>query len=311
MFEEINKQLTEIKERLRAQKKAQSMLLKAQQTSKDEKIRLKKLSAQLKKENRDVEKLERLSITGLFYQILGNKEEKLDKERQEYIAANLKHDECSHSVKALEREIAIYEKKLKELGDPETEYKNVLEEKEALIMKTGGKQVLRLSENLADVQADIKEINEALDVGNEVLENLRDVISSLKSAKNWGIFDVAGGGIIATAVKHSKIDKANAFIHVVQQNLRRFQRELADVNIGTGTEMSVEISSFSSFADYFFDGLIFDWVVQSKIHKSLDNVTTMTNSIEKIMQQLRQGLERKKNEKTKINMEKKKYIEDA
>jgi hypothetical protein len=34
--------------------------------------------------------------------------------------------------------------------------------------------------------------------------------------------------------------------------------------------LSIEIGALESFADIFFDGLIFDWVVQSQINASLD-----------------------------------------
>ena len=34
--------------------------------------------------------------------------------------------------------------------------------------------------------------------------------------------------------------------------------------------MDLYMDSFTSFADYFFDNLIKDWIVQSKINRSLD-----------------------------------------
>ena len=55
--------------------------------------------------------------------------------------------------------------------------------------------------------------------------------------------------------------------------------------------MSVEISSFEKFADYLFDGLIFDWIVQSKINKSLDAAVEMRAKMVSIVADLRRRRE--------------------
>lgn len=48
-----------------------------------------------------------------------------------------------------------------------------------------------------------------------------------------------------------------------KRHLQVFQKELKDVNVSL--DLSMEISSFLSFADFFFDGLVADYLVQSKI----------------------------------------------
>ncbi|HKU52881.1 MAG TPA: hypothetical protein VJQ25_10470, partial [Nitrospira sp.] len=37
-----------------------------------------------------------------------------------------------------------------------------------------------------------------------------------------------------------------------------------------GFALEINIGEFESFADYFFDGLIMDWIVQSRIEDSLN-----------------------------------------
>jgi len=44
------------------------------------------ITAQLKKEEKDVKQLENKGFRPLFYKILGDKEKQLEKERQEYLA---------------------------------------------------------------------------------------------------------------------------------------------------------------------------------------------------------------------------------
>ncbi len=187
----------------------------------------------------------------------------------------MKYDQSVHEVASLERDIADMEGRLAAIGDPEAEYARALEQKEVRIEGADRADLVRLTERIAEVNSDIKEIGEAVAAGDEVLAGLDNVIAYFKSAGNWGIVDLIGGGLIITAVKHSKIDRAKAAIHEVQTRLGRFRRELADLRIAPEAPLGVEISSFEKFADYLFDGLIFDWIVQSKISRSLDAARKM------------------------------------
>ena len=50
--------------------------------------------------------------------------------------------------------------------------------------------------------------------------------------------------------------------------MSQFSRELADIQ--KNMEISIDICKLLTFADYFFDDLIIDWIVQSKIVDSLE-----------------------------------------
>ena len=141
------------------------------------------------------------------------------------------------------------------------------------------------------------------------MTGLDGVVGFLKSARNWGTFDLIGGGLIATAVKHSKIDRARESVHHVQQLLRIFQRELADVD--SRTDIDIDISSFLTFADYFFDGLIIDWVVQSRIGRSLDSAVQAAERVHGIVQKLQINLKKTQTKCNFIEQEKHKLIEQA
>ena len=116
----------------------------------------------------------------------------------------------------------------------------------------------------------IREINEARMAGREALRALEVAGEKLHSAKNWGVWDMLGGGFISTMVKHSKIDDASDLMEEAQRRLQRFQRELSDVQVPA--RFRVEIGSFLTFADFFFDGLIADWMVQSRIGEAREQV---------------------------------------
>jgi len=309
MFDELNNKIAEIKERLREKQRNENLITIARKKLDEQKKHLNKLSKILDKEKYDVKKLETLSITGLFYELLGTKEKRLDKERQEFIAAKLKHDSCKSTLVAIEGDIHSLENHIKKHGDPETEYKNILKEKETLLLKSEDKKTSQFLENLVDLNMDKKEITEALTAGTRVLKALEDVILLLKGAKNWGTFDLLGGGLIATAVKHSKMDKAKQAISKVQSLLHKFHQELSDVKISSGTKMGVDISSFNTFADYFFDGLIFDWIVQSKINRSLQNSLNLRKDLCILKNGLKNQLNEVDNKIKQLEQEKTEFLE--
>ena len=113
MFENLNSELIEIKEKLRTKQRLESQIGQAKEKLNEERGKLDKLSAVLKKEEADVRKLEGLSLTAMFHQALGSKDQKLNKEKQEFLVVQLKYDQCQHSVISLEREISYRERQIK------------------------------------------------------------------------------------------------------------------------------------------------------------------------------------------------------
>ena len=129
-----------------------------------------------------------------------------------------------------------------------------------------------------------KEKQEAIDVGNKALRSLRKAQENLSSAKNWGIFDMLGGGFISTMVKHSKVDQAKENMEQAKYDLRSFSKELNDVNIACN--LNIETGDFLSFADWFFDGLIVDWMMQDRINQASQQVEEAIRRVEDILRQL-------------------------
>ena len=54
---------------------------------------------------------------------------------------------------------------------------------------------------------DPKEIQEAKEVAREVLALLGDVEKHLKSARNWGFYDMLGGGFFPVGLNTEKLTK--------------------------------------------------------------------------------------------------------
>ena len=129
-----------------------------------------------------------------------------------------------------------------------------------------------------------KEKREAIEAGNRALRRLREAQNNLNSAKNWGIWDMFGGGFISTMAKHSKMDRAKQNMEQARYDLKNFSRELNDVNIAC--HLDIETGDFLSFADWFFDGFVVDWMVQDRINQASRQVTEAIRRVEGIVRQL-------------------------
>lgn len=129
-----------------------------------------------------------------------------------------------------------------------------------------------------------KEKQEAINAGNRALYSLRAAQENLNSAKNWGIWDMFGGGFISTMIKHSKMDDAKQNMEQARYDLRAFSQELQDVSMFYN--LDIETGDFLSFADWFFDGFVVDWMVQDRINKAGEQVAQAIRHVEHILREL-------------------------
>ncbi|MDV2683727.1 hypothetical protein RYX56_04970 [Alkalihalophilus lindianensis] len=305
-------QLEDCKNQLRLKEKWQDHLNRAEMYIKDEGQKVDQLKKQLKKEREDVERLEGISLSNLIYTITGRKLEKLDKEQQELAAAQLKYDEAIHTIKDLGSEIDEIKKYLTALGNPREEYKRLMKEKVRFLYannKDVTKKINKLANDEANKRMVLNELEEAIVAGRNAQTALQQAISSLDYAKGWSTWDLFGGGMISTAIKHSKIDEAKKEIHDAQRKLRLFEEEMKDVQ--KFASYSIDISGMLTFADYFFDGFIVDWMVHGKINDSLNQTEKMKKEVEQAIVSLRTFQERIQMEKSEIKQQRMRLIEQA
>lgn len=58
----------------------------------------------------------------------------------------------------------------------------------------------------------IREIDEAVVAGNRAMQALDEADSCIRSARNWGIFDILGGGMLSSFIKHERLGKAQDLV---------------------------------------------------------------------------------------------------
>ena len=133
-------------------------------------------------------------------------------------------------------------------------------------------------------QMDQREIREAVQAGEAALRSLERAKEKMGSAKNWGIFDMMGGGLFSSLFKHSKIDRASADIEEAKRQLAVFKRELEDVSISE--DFSVGIGDGLRFIDTFLDNVFADVVVQSRINSAIERLDKVSGQVRGILTKL-------------------------
>ena len=311
-MDDINDKLLEAK----TKKKEKERLTKTLKHANNEKRSLKEkkdiLYNILEKEKSDVEKLESMSISNFIYTISGKKLEKLEKEKREVVSAKLKYETVKEELYDLDLDITKLESKIREIGDVESKYSVILKEKEELLKYKRPEIANRLDKIVEEESMLIdrkKELKEAMEAGYDLLTALERAEKSLSSAENWGTWDILGGGMISTMAKHSKIDEAQEEISNIQSLARTFYRELEDVD--TYENLTIEIGSFLTFADYFFDGWLADLSVQSKIKDASKQVRDAQNKVSTTSTKLNYDLKKTDDKVEELNIERLKLIESA
>lgn len=129
-----------------------------------------------------------------------------------------------------------------------------------------------------------KERREAIAAGNRALDSLREAYRELDSARGWGIYDIIGGGLFSSLIKHSKMDAAQECLQAAKSDLQRFETELQDLN--QFEDINLDTRDFLGFADLLFDGLLADVMMQSRINEARRKIDTAISRVEDILRRL-------------------------
>ena len=129
------------------------------------------------------------------------------------------------------------------------------------------------------------QVIEANSIIDQLLPLVEEAERKLKSARNWSILDILGGGFIVDLIKHHKLNGAANLMNEANMLMQRLQQVLGSVSIPV--DYSMTIGGFSTFADFLFDGVFADAYMASKIFSSLDEVRRLKEKLYILKNQLR------------------------
>lgn len=284
---QYDEELKELQQQAAMKNRLETIVKELKMQREELQARVDELANIKEKEQLEVERLERRSLTNYFYQVVGKLDERLTEEKQEAYQAAVKYDAAYSELQAVEADIRTKELEYGRVRRSNERYQELLKEKQEAVKLSGvpeAAEILRLEEQITSLGVHLKELDEAISAGKRAEQIAEGILSSLSSAQGWGTWDLLGGGLIADVAKHSHLDEAQGQVEKLQRALRRFKTELSDVEIIA--DMQVNIDGFLRFADYFFDGLFADWSVMNRISEAQGQVKNVKSQISSLLGKL-------------------------
>ena len=263
-------------------------------------------------EQADVDKLEGFSLKGLFHGLMGTRDETLEREREEALAAREQLDTTARELDVARAELERVQRELARTPDPQQEYNALLTEKAEVLKMTGGPAAARLTaleEQTARLAAQEKELLEALRATERAQDRAAEVQGSLDKAADWGTCDLIGGGLVADLCKHDALDTAQRQLEGLRAQLVCLNGELDDVDIRG--DFSVNVEGFLQFADFFFDGLFADMAVQDHIQQSRARMTALCEQLRTLHRRLNNLAQTAAENRARVRMEWQRLTEET
>ena len=258
---------------------------------KQRKQELKVLKQVVDKEHQDVLALEKVSMKQLFTTLLINKEAQLEKERQEYLLAALKHNECHELIELLNYENKILQTKLRKEKEVIENFENLLTDLKHSKRKTVPKEMVLLkaiNQELRDVILLKAEAKEALTIIKELKISFKAILAALKSAQLYDEWGFSYGQKQKAKVKKKQyIDQAQAQVYLVRKQLIFLRSELLDLHQFKASFSHAE-GLIEDFNLGYYNDLITDWINVLKMDETIEHTMTTKNTIYKIARQLKE-----------------------
>lgn len=244
-------------------------------------------------ESTDVRKLETFSGKRVWAVLKGSRSTDLEREQAEADAAQGKVAEARVRRDMLARERESLEHQLGGLRDADTELAAATDAKEALLLRSDSPEATRLvaiAEERGRLEAEQRELQEALEAGEVADARLRDLWGELSSASGWSTYDTfLGGGMFSTAIKHDHMDRAAALSRHADEALAVLGRELQDTG-AAHIGQSVAMSEGTRFLDMWFDNIFTDLTVANQINDALNRTQRVAHQVGEAVQRCRQRL---------------------
>ena len=287
---QLNQEITDLYKSLKRKEKIAIRLQTLEELIPQKEIEIGALSTTLKKELADVEKLSGTNFYALFQTMLGDKEQQLEIERQEYLDAFLKHKGTVENLGALKEEKAVLEQTYSSQFGVEQALENLLKKKEQLLLQQDHSMVasiLMANKRIINHQTKITEIEQAIYEGKRTKKVLQKMIIDLDQVEAWGL----------NSKNQKRKVKNNQLILRIERNtmkvnkyLQKYEEELADLSIHFKIDFRRQVATIRNFLDDFVDSLITDWVIKRKISNAAHLVNHIFDKISRINASLEQEI---------------------
>lgn len=244
-------------------------------------INYNEVKAVFKKESEDVEKLEAQSFTTFLRTMIGTHDKKLYEEKQEQIQAKLRLDEASALFMASREDLSRINDEISVLKDE----LDSLKEKLSKADPTFKEELSKKEEQRLLMEAEMREIKEALNAGESVLNSINTTLESLGSADSLATWDLFSDSFLIDMLKYDKIDKAEEELFYLEGLLERYKKELKDVDLNNVLNYE-NLGKMRRVFDVFFDNIFSDWSTKDTVKRNINNLDMIYTEVSRIQKQL-------------------------
>lgn len=239
-------------------------------------------------ESADVARLESLSLTRVWAGLRGDRTERLDRERAEQQAAEYAVATEESRLASAEREAAAVDAAVAALGDVDARLARALDAKEAWLRAGGGTRAAELADVAREtgaLRAERTEIGEARAAAAQAADALTAAADELRGAHGWSTYDTFfDGGMVASLVKHGKLDRAAELVRRADAALAHLGVELGD--LGERGVEGIGVDGLTRTLDIWFDNIFTDLSVRERITTARDRVESARHAVGQVAARL-------------------------
>jgi hypothetical protein len=242
-------------------------------------------------EERDVERLEHVSLTRVLAALHGSREDALAREKAEADGARYRVAQAQQRLDAAHAELTRLEDRQAQLARAPQAYADALAAKEQYLTHSAdprGARLLALADERGRLTAELNELQRARDDAGAAVQALAEVQDRLGTAANWSTFDTYfDHGMVANAIKHDRIDQAAQAARAADQRLAALRTDLAELGGYEPTAPRLEVTAGFKFADIFFNNIFTDLAVGHQIRDAQDTVGRSVQQVRALQDRLR------------------------
>ena len=204
------------------------------------------LGTSLQKEQADVEKLEGVTVSSVFYTVIGQKDKKLEKEKAEAFDAEEKFSEIQNQLDEINEEITKHEHELRAVRGCDLRYgrllPQIIDEIKAIASPVA-KAIIDTVDSLTRIEAKLTTLDEALALCTEALNNAKAAEKSLAISENYAqslsLFNAKHNAPLRSDIKIN-LTQAQQTVDTLCRQIKRLDASLVgsqinfDINIEVG-----------------------------------------------------------------------------
>ena len=210
---------------------------------------LNKSGAILQKEQKDVKRLKKTSVSSIFYTIIGQKNKKLEKEKAEASDAEMKYFELQNELTNLKNEIGKYERELRAVRGCDLRYGRLLPQILAEIKTYDSPEsqaVLDTFDTLTRIEKKVSDFEKALELCYEVLANISGATKHLTRAEtdsqNLSLLNAEHNAYLRSDIRIN-LEKVKPIVDTLCRQIKRLDADLVGSHLDF--DIKIEIGNYS------------------------------------------------------------------